>query len=275
MDHTLGIDLASKPATTGVCRLAWAPDRTEVVLLAVGAHAGRPLDDPYLLDLMCGTGGDASGPPAPARIGIDAPLGWPRAFVAAVGRLAPWPLEEEVPPDRLVRRATDRWIHAHTGKLPLSVSTDRIAYPAMRAQRVLRRFHERTGTVAEPAGTVGPACEVYPDPAITRFGLRRPETRATETRPSYKGPGGHGERSRLVATLTADAPWLRLSADQRAACRADDNALDALICALVARSVQCGHSSGPPAPLAEDAGTEGWIHLPPVDGLRRLAPAAA
>jgi hypothetical protein len=266
MDHTLGIDLASQPASTGVCLLAWAPEGAEVLLLARGSHDRRSLDDRYLLELMCGGAAHGAGPPA--RIGIDAPLGWPRAFVAALTRPGSWPLEEEVAPDRLVRRATDRWVHAETGKLPLSVSTDRIAYPAMRAQRLLRRYCEQAATPVDPAGLIGPVCEVYPDPAITRYGLR-----GLPPRVSYKGPAGGPERARIVTALTAAAGWLVLGADQRAACIASDDVLDALICALVARSVQCGHTEGPPAGMREEAASEGWIQLPPVDGLRRLAPA--
>ncbi len=43
-------------------------------------------------------------------------------------------------------------------------------------------------------------------------------------------------------------------------CRESDDALDAVICALVARAVTLGQTREPPPESRADA--EGWIHLP-------------
>lgn len=205
---------------------------------------------------------------APVKIGIDAPLGWPVAFVAAVGDPDAWPLAAEVEPVALVRRRTDRWVHELTGKVPLSVSADLIAYPAMRAQRLLRRYRELTGASIDRSGLTGPVCEVYPDVGVTRFGLRR----EGERRVSYKRAAGQEARRDLLDTLCERAPWLVLSPVQRADCVATDDHFDALIAALITRSVQLGLSEPPPPELAAEATREGWIHLPRSGGLSELAP---
>ncbi|HET9074091.1 MAG TPA: DUF429 domain-containing protein [Solirubrobacteraceae bacterium] len=261
---TLGIDLASQPETTGVCLLRWHAEHVEVPLLARHRDAGVRLDDARLLTHMLGTGGH----PAPAKIGIDAPLGWPVAFVAAVGDPDAWPLEEEVPPGELVARASDRWVRQRTGKVPLSVSSDRIAYPAMRAQRLLRRLAAATGERPDRSGMSGRVCEVYPDPAVTRFGLRPAGGRT----PSYKGPGGEARRAEMLPALLAAAPWLALSAAQQADCVRHDDVLDALLAALITAAVLTGLSEPPPPELGELARAEGWIHLPRAGALERLAP---
>jgi hypothetical protein len=207
---------------------------------------------------------------APAKIGIDAPLGWPLAFVRAVADLGAWPLVEEVEPVALVRRRTDRWIHTQTGKVPLSVSTDRIAYPAMRAARLLRRLQAATGTPVDRTGMTGPVAEVYPDTAVTQFGLRPAGTR----RASYKAAGGAAAREQMLDRLAELAPWLALSEPQRQACVETDDHFDALIAALATRAVELGETHPPPAEVAGAAAVEGWIHLPR-GGLERLAPPGA
>jgi hypothetical protein len=204
----------------------------------------------------------------PSKIGIDAPLGWPVQFVAAVAEPDRWPLAEEVLPVALVRRRTDRWVHASTGKVPLSVSADRIAYPAMRAQRLLRRYHEMTGASIDRSGMTGPVCEVYPDVGVSRFGLRPEGAR----RSSYKSAAGLGVRRDLLAGLMSRAPWLALSSGQQTVCVAHDDHFDALLAALITRSVQLGLTDGPVPEMAAEAAQEGWIHLPRPGGLAALAP---
>ncbi len=212
--------------------------------------------------------GDRPPGHAPAKIGIDAPLGWPLEFVAAVADPDAWPLVEDVEPVALVRRRTDRWVHERTGKVPLSVSTDRIAYPAMRAQRLLRRYREVSGTPIDRSGLTGAVCEVYPDVGVTHFGLRPPGPR----RVSYKGTAGLVARRALLDVLVRRAPWLALSVGQQAHCVAFDDPFDALIAALITRSVQLGLTEPPPPAMAAAAAQEGWIHLPRPGGLADLAP---
>jgi hypothetical protein len=265
--HTLGIDLASQPETTAACLLAWHPDRVEVRYLERDRDVVGRLDDERLLALMLGEGWPGQ---RPSKIGIDAPLGWPVAFVAALVDPDGWPLVDEVETVALVRRRADRWVHERTGKVPLSVSTDRIAYPAMRAQRLLRRFREATGAPVDRSGLSGAVCEVYPDVGVSHFGLRPDGAR----RVSYKGAAGTAAREVLLARLLQRAPWLALSPEQQVNCVAFDDFFDALIAALITRSVQLGLSEPPPPELAAEAAQEGWIHLPRPGGLADLAPQA-
>jgi hypothetical protein len=265
LEHTLGIDLASQAANTAACLLGWHADRVEVLYLARDRDRLGRLDDDRLVALMLGGGWPG---PTPSKIGIDAPLGWPVAFVAAVADLDTWPLAPEVEPVALTRRGTDRWVHAQTGKVPLSVSADLIAYPAMRAQRLLRRYREQSGTRIDRSGQAGAICEVYPDVGVTHFGLRPDGAR----RLSYKSAAGREARRDLLDALLERAPWLILSAAQQAHCVAFDDFFDALIAALVTRSVQLGLSDPPPPELAAQAASEGWIHLPRPGSLTDLAP---
>jgi hypothetical protein len=128
----------------------------------------------------------------------------------------------------------------------------------------------------------GAGCEVYPDTAVTRFGLRpggagggagaATGPGAGGRRVSYKAAGGAAARDAMLDRLTARAPWLELSVTQRRACVETDDHFDALIAALIARAVELGATHPPPAELAADAAVEGWIHLPLPDALERLAP---
>jgi len=79
-------------------------------------------------------------------VGIDAPFGWPKAFVEAVlgWKEISWSSENR---NRLQFRATDLFVREMLGIWPLSVSTDRIALPAMRANALLTRYNvkDRSG----------------------------------------------------------------------------------------------------------------------------------
>jgi predicted nuclease with RNAse H fold len=221
---TLGIDLASQPRQTAACTVDWSSGELRV-------SAGW--DDAALLQEFARAD----------KVGIDAPLGWPEPFLRALAE-DDWPAPG-APRQALERRATDLWIHRTTGKLPMSVSTDRIAYCAMRA-RVLIGAAPRDGS--------GRFVEAYPDAALRVWGVRGVG--------SYKGPTARGRRAAILAALGWDAP----------ACVDSDHCLDALVCALIARAAALGLTHPP-----EDqrlARLEGWIHLPREGSLSRLVPAA-
>ena len=252
---TLGLDLASQPKHTALCVIAWADDRADVGALWKGVDAwGAPLRDEIIVAAM---GGRHRELPAPSKVAIDAPLGWPVDFIHTIAGSMRWP---GLGGDRrrLERRATDYWVHGTTGKLPLSVTTDRIAYPAMRAAGLLAHCAAAGDAVIDVSGVAGLVCETYPDPAIRRLGLWPASAGA---RDSYKGTAG-ALRADIVYGLVQAAPWLNLSPPQRDACVESDDALDALVCALVARAAAKGLTAGPPAELAGEARSEGWIHLP-------------
>jgi hypothetical protein len=259
MDVTLGIDLSSQPANTAVCAIAWADGSAEVVALWRGVTpTGAPLRDDVLIAAMRGR---AEGVPAPRKVGVDAPLGWPVDFVRGVSDPASWPVKIDESRKRLERRATDHWVHETAGKQPLSVTTDRIAYPAMRAAGLLAHYEHATGDRVDRSGMTGLVCETYPDPTIRRLGIWPSGAGA---RQSYKGDA-RDVRAAIVDRLADAAPWLAVTPADRQRCIDVDDCLDAVICALAARAAERGATIGPPPHLAAEAAVEGWIHLP-VDG---------
>ncbi len=263
MSVTLGIDLSSRPAKTAVCFVGWSSQRAEVSALWRGTESnGLPLRDDLLVRAMHGAG----ELPAPSKVALDAPLGWPVDFVRGVTDLGKWPVKIDESRARLERRATDHWVHATTGKQPLSVTTDRIAYPAMRAAGLLAHYAQSCGQAVDRSGLTGLVCETYPDPAIRRFEIWPP---AAGRRESYKGES-RDLRAAILDELAARAPWLSLPDADRDRCVAFDDCLDALICALTARAAAKGETLAPPPELAEEASLEGWIHLPKPGALSSL-----
>ena len=188
------------------------------------------------------------------KLGIDVPLGRPTAFAEAVWHHSldgTWPsgyLHSEM--DAYRYRVTDLYVWKNAGMSPpLSVSTDRIAIPTMRAAAVLAR--EEPKVALDGSGTV---IEVYPAAAVRRWGL-----------PSrgYKGPQHADDRRRLV-DLFADATseWLVLSAADRDACEASDDVFDALVAAVVTRAACVDAVDPVPHQHWAAAMKEGWIALP-------------
>ncbi len=226
---TLGIDLSSMPPGTAACAITWGKRR---------AMAGPPhlaCDDARLDALIA----DAD------VVGIDAPLGWPAPFAAAVGE---WTLSEwnETIRDGLMLRETDRDIARRTKTRPLSVSSDRIALPAMRAMALLRR-HGGTDRSGD-----GRFFEVYPAGSLAAWGLTPAQ--------SYKHATAESRAARraLLAELRRRLPWLEVADDYAE----NTDALDALLAALSARAAAQGLSGRPRTTAqAERARSEGWIHV--------------
>jgi len=137
---TVGIDLAAQPSNTAVCAVTWGKS----VIVDVPTTTA---DDGFLLDMIVRAD----------RVGIDVPLGWPLPFVRALTLYhhgQPWRAGHGEP---VQLRRTDQVVRQLTGKRPLSVSTDKIGVPAMRAAQLLSRIHpsvDRSGT--------GKVVEVYP-----------------------------------------------------------------------------------------------------------------
>lgn len=235
----VGIDLASDPKRTGT---AWLRDEGEKVVVEnvrVGAD-----DDTIVSAVMTSR-----------KTGVDVPFGWPRAFVELIeahrtATLTPPPSTGPEWRREVLYRATDLEVRRRVGKNPLSVASDKIAYPAIRWAGIAARLREQ-GIPVPPDGS-GIACEVYPGAALAAWQLAGG---------TYKGTKGAASRAVLVEQLSARLPWLDW-AGHRDACADDDNALDAVIAAVVARDVDLGLATPPPAELAEQAAEEGWIWLP-------------
>ena len=103
------------------------------------------------------------------KVGIDAPFGWPLEFVEALGiysEKGEWPATEA---RLLTLRATDRWVRELTGRDPLSVSTDKISFTAMRCARLLTEYGQRWEPVDRSGA--GRIVEVYPAAALRQWGL--------------------------------------------------------------------------------------------------------
>jgi len=271
--RTLGIDLASQPRDTAACEVEWGPDGRGRVL-----DIRDRLTDAALLGLL-------DGPIT--KVGIDAPFGWPLDFIEALTAFrdrGEWP----IPPDdpaalqrRLVLRETDEAVLRVTGnpqegdivprkgKQPMSVTTSWLAFPALRCARLLAEVGRRAGEPVDRSGA-GRFVEVYPDAALREWGLSPAGWSADPG--SYKGPDptAVGRRERLVDALLDELEgWVEIEPHLVAFSKRDDDALDALVCALVARAAELGATGQPPgdSPLAA---REGWIHLPrrgPLSGL--------
>ena len=92
-----------------------------------------------------------------------------------------------------------------TGKQPLSVTTDRVGYAAMRAAGILSHYAEPEGRQIDRTRLSGLVCEAYPDPAIRSLGLWPSSVAA---RQSYKGTA-RPVREAIIGELVVAVPWLR------------------------------------------------------------------
>lgn len=237
---TLGIDMASQAQRTAACRLRWEVGQATILAIKSGVT-----NDEFQMLIQ-----------EPAdKIGIDVPLGWPTAFVEAVSRHAVGEPFGSACAHDLAYRATDRELGCKGHGWPLSVSADRIAYPAMRAARLLGDL----GTI-DRSGR-GRLVEVYPAAALRAWELPHR---------GYKGFVNRGRLKELLTALRAKVPWLVVTSDQWAQLTNDDNCADALIASLVARSAALGLCEPIPPDQLERAMREGWIAVPQADGLGQL-----
>jgi predicted nuclease with RNAse H fold len=238
--RTLGIDLSANPAKTGACLIDW--DAGTVTPM------DRPATDTQLVEAIA----------AADMTGIDIPLGWPDAFVDAISahhRGDPWrPSATQPPADRepLRFRVTDLATRSR-GAQPLSVSTDRIGVAAMRGARLQNLLRE-AGVDIDRSGTTGKLAEVYPAAALRAWGL---------THSGYKGRPNASVCEDLAGDLARACGPLGNAVDESLV-GCDDDALDAVVCGIVARAVLRGQSTAPPAHHLEMARREGWIHVPVV-----------
>jgi predicted nuclease with RNAse H fold len=259
---TMGIDLASQPEDTAVCMIRWEDGPPTLLTLCRGrADDGTALHTKWLSTTAYGIRGDYGAPIT--KVGIDAPFGWPEPFLDALAayRAGPsWPTGLDNRLDECRLRETDRAVHRRSRKWPLSVSSDKIAMPAMRCASLLTDIAEHVGAAAVSRDGSGLCCEVYPDPALRHWTGHTSDSLAP--RETYKGSAASEKRLALLnairAQLTIEDRDGRL---QRV--ELEDDYLDALICALVARAIELGLTYPPETDAElERAPVEGWIHLP-------------
>ena len=241
MPHTtLGIDLAAQPENTAYCLIKWVKPKARIIELHCGA------DDTVLLEMF----GRSD------KIGIDAPFGWPTAFAHAVythQRRNVWPA---VSTASLRYRTTDHIVRERIKRWPLSVSSDLIGVTAMRAARLLSENGriDRSGR--------GRFVEVYPAAALHIWGF--PST-------GYKKKPGE-EKRRVVTRrlISTTKPWLDWPVNAQQACEKSDDALDAVVAALIARAAATDQIEPIPQKHMATAKREGWIALPRSGSLASL-----
>jgi predicted nuclease with RNAse H fold len=234
----VGVDLAADPRRTG---LAIINDGDRCVLEHVTVGVGD--------EVIIGAAQSAE------RVGVDIPLGWPERFVELLrahtaGALA---APDSTGPEwrrGLAMRATDLVVHRRTGLTPLSVSTDRIAHPALRWAGIEAHLRELgVDTTRDGSGVI---CEVYPAAALRCWSLPYR---------GYKTAKNSGPRAELVKLVRQQWTWLDWNGHEEL-CVTDDNALDAVLAAVIAREIELGRCEAPPAELRSTAHREGWIWLP-------------
>lgn len=235
----LGIDLAAQPKATAICLTAWNEGSVAIDGLRCG------VDDAELVSLIG----------AADKVGLDAPLGWPDEFIEAVGRHHRGETDGPLPDRRMLTlRETDRRLQEATGRRPLSVSTDLIGVVALRAVDLQTALAAK-GDPVDRTG-LGRVCEVYPAAALERWGIDAQ---------GYKSAKGRERLPGILEALEEGVGGIQMEEAQRSELERDHNQLDSLICALIARAAALDASSVPDPDAKEQAGREGWIHLPEIE----------
>jgi Protein of unknown function (DUF429) len=244
---TLGIDLAAQDKNTAACRMTWSQDVGTVDEVFGGDQCG----DEKLLDLI------AAVVRAGGTVGIDAPFGWPDAFLdqlteyRALGRWSAASTPDA--PSLLCYRATDVYLKLGSnppagfkGIHPLSVSTDRIGVVAMRCARLLSRLAE-LGIPRDPLGRQ--VVEVYPGGALRRWGMAAQ---------GYK----HDAAVRVALLTQPPLDAVVLKPPHAPTITDTDHAFDAMLSAIVARDVALGRDDLHRPCEDGRLRREGWIRMP-------------
>ncbi len=242
---TLGIDLSSQQANTAACLIKWRTDGSVEI-----ADPEKGCDDGKLHELIAQA----------TIVGIDAPFGWPAAFTAGV---ADWTATrwtgDETLQKALRLRTTDIAVHMVTKITPLSVSTNLISLPGMRAMALLRHFGvtDKSGAGRDAQGRQ--YFEVYPAGSLKQWDLRhngyKPGSKVTKAEALNR-------RRDMLEKLRQRLPRIQIPD----AYAETDHSFDALIASLTARAAALGRTIPPDDTQRALATTEGWIHLPQAAG---------
>jgi hypothetical protein len=218
------------------------------------------------------------------------------ALVAPIGSLHEFAHNRSWPTTavsaRLRYRITDAFVREfilekrHVKVPPLSVSSDRIAVCAWRCASILRQYADRTGwkldrvgagvhpqdtdaaATAQRATPTGAVVEVYPAAALALWGMPHKGYKPAQ---AAKAQEGRDKRAAIIETLEDIASsWLSLEQDVRALCILNDDAFDALICALVSFAAASDLTMEPLPSQRAQAEREGWIQLPFPDSLETI-----
>lgn len=261
--RTIGVDLSVSEKDTAAAAIEWEEGRARVGETSLG------LGDAELLERLV----EADW------VAIDAPFGWPEPMVLALRDYAAqgrWP---EIAKQDFRYRRTDSFVREHVAaeverKLsPLSVSSDRIALTAWRLAGLREAAFERSGIRFDRTGA-DRVVEAYPAAALLLWGLERSGYKTGQRRDPERREAAEEVREALLASIEEQAPWLDWAPGAWEACVASDDALDAVLCALIARAAALDLTALPSAKDLERARGEGWIHLPAKGSLGWLAEGA-
>ena len=293
--QTLGIDLSTDPKKVWTCEVDWGQSPPRITALDRMSSQPDPLGESsglirteasLIAELVARMA--AFSPSADRVVGVDAPLGWPAAFVQAICDWDDGDLEGFRKRPDLRLRATDRFVQLVARVTPMSVSTDRMGSTAMLLAEVLSRVARgRDHQVFDRATGCDGVAEVHPSAAMRLWTLGGEPLSIA----SYKG--WYVPRFTIVMRLARAG--FEITPQQAQAMVDHDDALDAFICALVARAVALGACVGVEQTIgleellpkanrgtasdeelaarleqgraiqseaSRTAGTEGWIHLP-------------
>jgi hypothetical protein len=247
--RTAGIDLASQPEDTGLCVIDWATRPAFV------REEDRPeLGDDALLDVLADE--------RVVKVAIDAPFGFPMAFVDALTTYQAGGSWLALDHGELRFRATEHALKMLPKVQPLSPITDQLVWPAMRCARLLSTYALRQGTPVDRAGS-GTVVEVYPAAALRIWGIYPTDAEATAASYKGNGPQRREQRMKIVDALQQRTSGVLELQDQLVQrCIDDDDQLDALICAVIARAVVNGNVQPIPEGSKWAATREGWIAIP-------------
>lgn len=250
---TLGVDLAAQKRKTAGCMIEW-DERGH-------GHVHCPTDrydDEDLFAKLVDT-------QYVTHAAIDAPFGWPAMFIETITAYQdavvwPDPFDSDASVRNLRLRATDRAIRDRLGLTPLSVSTDRIGIVAMHCARLLAAVQSKLGEAVDRSGG-GRILEVYPAAALRSWQIN-PGTSGDPG--TYKGDSDAARTRRewvLEQINHHTSSWLEVHPKVNVVCIDNDDCLDALICALIARAADRDLLE----PVIDPDGlasSEGWIRLP-------------
>jgi hypothetical protein len=270
--QTLGIDLATREGSTGVCIVDWST-RTSRVEVGSG-HPDAELAK--RINHVRRSGGWAA---------IDAPFGFPQAFNQAVQQWANRLERLEYQDDgEIRRRLTDRYVQKRQAEIksagpqhnrkgwntwPLSSVVDLITPSVLRCAQVLTLLDPQSSV--DRIGLTSHVVEAYPISALRAWGIDAGD---------YKK---NAQDCDDLMTCLCDAVSIAEPDGYRSVgLKVRDDAVDALVCAILAACVSAADGRTAPQrvlagetdllqaepPLDLDLAVieeEGWIHLPPKD----------
>lgn len=229
----VGVDCATVPNKVGLARASFAEGIAELQEVRCGA--------PGLTGIIADW---VRGAPR-ALIALDAPLGWPQDFGAA---LAAHAAGEPLPDGPLFNRRTDRFVRELLGQRPLEVGADRIGRTARATLRLLQDLRAEISAaiplVWDSEFDGCGAIEVYPAATLRAHGLPsrsyKKSVQSSRRREIYEGVGELVDFSGLPELFEPNP-----------------DELDAIVCVLAAQDFLQGNAIAPED--MESARKEGWI----------------